>query len=203
MDSLGIEGAWVYTPRIHHDDRGSFLESFRGAEVAADLGYRLDVAQANWSVSRRGVIRGVHFADVPPGQAKYVSCVRGAIIDVVVDLRVGSPGFGAWKAVLLDDQDRRSVFIAEGLGHAFMALTEECTVLYLCSTLYAPGREHGIHPLDPALGIGWPDGMDLALSTKDAAAPLLADAERDGLLPQYADCLVHAARLRDGDRHVG
>lgn len=202
MDSLGIEGAWVITPRIHHDYRGSFLESFRGAEVAADLGYRLDVAQANCSVSRRGVIRGVHFADVPPGQAKYVSCMRGAIIDVVVDLRVGSPGFGTWKAVRLDDQDRRSVFLAEGLGHAFMSLTDECTVLYLCSTPYAPSGEHGIHPLDPALGIGWPKGMSPALSANDAAAPSLADAERDGLLPQYADCVAYTVRLRGGERHT-
>jgi len=132
MDSLGIEGAWVYIPRIYHDDRGSFLECFRGDELAAKIGYRLDVAQANCSVSRRGVIRGIHFTDVPPGQAKYVSCARGAMIDVVVDLRVGSPGFGAWAAVRLDDRNRQSVFIAEGLGHAFMALTDECTVMYLC-----------------------------------------------------------------------
>ena len=83
MDSLGIDGAWVFTPKIHHDDRGSFLESYRGDEVAVDLGYRLDIAQANCSVSRKGVIRGTHFADVPPGQAKYVSCIRGAVIDVV------------------------------------------------------------------------------------------------------------------------
>ena len=156
MDSLGIEGAWVFTPKIHRDDRGSFLESFRSDEVAADLGYRLDVAQANCSVSRRGVIRGIHFAEVPPGQAKYVSCLRGAISDVVVDLRVGSPGFGDWAAVRLDDQDRRSVFIADGLGHAFMALTEECTVLYLCSTPYAPGREHGVDPRIPPSGSAGP-----------------------------------------------
>ena len=86
MEALGIEGAWVFTPRVLRDDRGAFLEAFRGAEFAADLGYQLDVAQVNCSVSRRGVIRGIHYADVPPGQAKYVSCVRGAILDVVVDI---------------------------------------------------------------------------------------------------------------------
>ncbi len=199
MDSLGIEGAWICTPPIHRDDRGSFLESYSGEEVAATLGYRLAVAQANCSVSRRGTIRGVHFADVPPGQAKYVSCVRGAIIDVVVDLRVGSPGFGGWEAVRLDDQNRRSLFVAEGLGHAFMALTDECTVLYLCSTPYAPGRERGVHPLDPALGIDWPTDVEPVLSPKDAAASSLADALRNGLLPRYADCVAYAARLRDGE----
>lgn len=194
MDSLGIEGAWVYTPEIHHDDRGSFLESFRGDEVLADLGYRLDIAQANCSVSRRGVIRGIHFADVPPGQAKYVSCIRGEVMDVVVDLRVGSPAFGRWEAIQLDDQNRRSVFIAEGLGHAFMALTDDCTVLYLCSTSYAPGREHGVDPLDSTIGVRWPPDLEPVLSAKDAAAPSLEKALRDGLLPSYADCIAYTAR---------
>jgi dTDP-4-dehydrorhamnose 3,5-epimerase len=195
MKSLGIDGAWVFTPKIHSDVRGSFFESFRGDEVAADLGYRLDVAQANWSVSRRGAIRGVHFADVPPGQAKYVSCARGAIIDVVVDLRVGSPGFGRCESIRLDDENRRSLFIAEGLGHAFMALSDESTVIYLCSTPYAPGREHGIDPLDPSIGIGWPPDVEPVLSPKDAAAPSLAEALRSGLLPRYADCVAHHSRL--------
>jgi dTDP-4-dehydrorhamnose 3,5-epimerase len=202
MDSLGIEGAWVRAPQIHHDDRGSFLESFHAGELAEQLGYWLDIAQANCSVSRRGVIRGVHFADVPPGQAKYVSCVRGAIIDVVVDLRVGSPGFGRWEAVRLDDENRRSVFISEGLGHAFMALTDDCTVMYLCSTPYTPGREHGVDPLDPAIGIGWPADLEPLLSPKDAAAPSLAEALQDGLLPRYADCVAYTAHLRDRDPAV-
>lgn len=200
MESLGIEGAWVFTPRIHYDDRGSFLESFRGDELAADLGYRMDVAQANCSLSRRNVVRGIHFADVPPGQAKYVTCVRGAIIDVVVDLRVGSPGFGTWEAVRLDDQNRHSVFIAEGLGPAFMALTDECTVLYLCSTPYAPGREHGVNPIDPGMGIGWPMDVEPVLSAKDGAAPSLAGALRDGLLPRYEDYIAYTACLRGGNR---
>ena len=200
MESLGVDGAWICTPQIHHDDRGSFLENFRSYELATEIGYPLDVAQANCSVSRRGVIRGVHFADVPPGQAKYVSCVRGAIIDVVVDLRVGSPGFGGWEAVRLDDQDRRSILVTEGLGHAFMALTDECTVLYLCSTPYTPGREHGIQPLDPGLGIDWPTDIEPILSVKDAAAPLLTEALRDGLLPKYADCIARTASLRGEHR---
>jgi dTDP-4-dehydrorhamnose 3,5-epimerase len=199
MESLGIEGAWVFTPRVHHDDRGAFLEAFQGGEFAADLGYRLEVAQVNCSVSRCGVIRGIHYADVPPGQAKYVTCVSGAVLDVVVDLRAGSPGFGKWEALRLDDESRRAVFLAEGLGHGFMALSDEATVLYLCSTPYAPGREHGVNPLDPAIGIGWPleaavDGP--VLSAKDAAAPTLDEALRAGQLPQYADCIAYAAGLR-------
>jgi dTDP-4-dehydrorhamnose 3,5-epimerase len=199
VESLGIDGAWTFTPQQHRDDRGSFAEAFRGAEFAADLGYQLGVAQVNCSVSRRGVVRGIHYSDVPPGQAKYVTCVAGAVLDVVVDLRVGSPGFGKWETVRLDDQGRRAVFLAEGLGHGFMALSEQATVLYLCSTPYAPGREHGVHPLDPALGIAWPlDGLADApiLSGKDAAAPALDDALRSGALPTHEDCTANTKRLR-------
>ena len=200
MDPLGIEGAWVFTPRVHSDDRGSFAETFRAAEFAADLGYRLDVAQVNCSVSRRGVIRGIHYADVPPGQAKYVTCVAGAILDVIVDLRTDSPTFGKWEAVQLDAGTRRAVFLGEGLGHAFTALTDGATALYLCSTPYAPGREHGVHPLDPAIGIAWPadDGWEPVLSEKDAAAPTLADALRSGQLPRYQDCTAYQDVLRAG-----
>ena len=191
MDALDIDGAWVFTPRVLSDSRGSFLEWFRDAEFQADLGYRLDVAQANCSVSRRGVIRGIHFADVPPGQAKYVTCMRGAVLDVVVDLRVGSPGYGRWAAVPLDDETRQAVFVAEGLGHAFIALSDEAMVLYLCSTPYTPGREHGVHPLDPDIGIAWPADVEVILSDKDAAAPSLAEAQSAGLLPDYGECLAY------------
>jgi dTDP-4-dehydrorhamnose 3,5-epimerase len=196
VNPLGIEGAWVFTPQVHSDDRGSFAEAFRGAEFAADLGYRLDVAQVNCSVSRRGVIRGIHYADVPPGQAKYVTCVAGAILDVVVDLRAGSPSFGKWEAVQLDARARRAVFLAEGLGHAFMALTDDATALYLCSTPYAPGREHGVDPRDPAIGIAWPLDTEPVLSEKDAAAPTLDEALRAGLLPSYQECAGYAETLR-------
>ena len=198
MDPLGIEGAWVYTPKVYSDDRGSFAEAFRAAEFAADLGYRLDVAQANCSVSRRGVIRGIHYADVPPGQAKYITCVAGAILDVIVDLRTDSPSFGKWETVRLDAVTRRAVFLAEGLGHAFTALTDDATALYLCSTSYAPGREHGVHPLDPAIGIAWPadEGWQPVLSEKDAAAPTLEQARLAGRLPSYDDCAAYQRKLR-------
>jgi dTDP-4-dehydrorhamnose 3,5-epimerase len=169
---------------------------FTGHEFARDLGYRLEVAQVNCSVSHRGVIRGIHFADVPPGQAKYVCCVSGSIMDVVVDLRVGSPTFRSWEAVELDGAGGRALFLAEGLGHAFTARTAEATVVYLCSSPYRPGGEHGIHPLDPGIGITWPDGGEVILSDKDAAAPRLEQALAEGLLPSYDECLAHARTLR-------
>jgi dTDP-4-dehydrorhamnose 3,5-epimerase len=138
----------------------------------------------------------VHFSDVPPGQAKYVTCVRGAVLDVIVDLRVGSPAFGQWEAVRLDDDTRHAVFLAEGLGHAFMALTDDAAVVYLCSTGYAPEREHGVNPLDPQLGIAWPANIPPLLSPKDAQAPSLAEAERSGMLPSYETCSAYYERLR-------
>ena len=197
VEPLGIEGAWVFTPQIYRDERGAFLECFRSAEVTDDLRHVMNVAQANCSVSRRGVVRGIHFADVPPGQAKYVTCVSGAILDVVVDLRVGSPTFARWTAVRLDDESRRALYIAEGLGHAFMALTELATVLYLCSTPYAPAREHGVHPQDRSIGIDWPADHEVLLSDKDAAAPSLDQASRAGLLPDYGECRTFAAHLKN------
>jgi dTDP-4-dehydrorhamnose 3,5-epimerase len=197
MEPLGIEGAWVFTPRIHRDARGAFLESFRAAEFTEDLGHVMDVTQVNCSVSRRGVIRGIHFADVPPGQSKYVTCVSGAILDGVVDLRVGSPTFAHWRTVRLDDDSRQAVYLAEGLGHAFMALTQQATVMYLCSTPYAPLREHGLHPLDPDIGIDWATDEEIILSEKDDAAPSLKEATRIGLLPDYDNCIAYSTGLKN------
>ncbi|MFF4488038.1 dTDP-4-dehydrorhamnose 3,5-epimerase [Streptomyces sp. NPDC001544] len=203
MRALETAGAWVLEPKVFPDSRGSFHEWYRGAEFREATGYDLHLAQANCSVSRRGVLRGIHFADVPPGQAKYLTCVRGAVLDVIVDIRVGSPTFGRWEAVRLDDDTRTAVFLAEGLGHAFMALTDDATVVYLCSAGYAPEREHGVHPLDPELGIAWPEGIEPLLSEKDAASPSLAEAKRSGLLPTYADCSAHDEWLRAGGRLSG
>ncbi|MPZ26544.1 MAG: dTDP-4-dehydrorhamnose 3,5-epimerase [Micromonosporaceae bacterium] len=180
---LAIDGAWEVTPEQHGDRRGRFLEWFRADRLGALTGHRFQTAQANLSVSARGVVRGIHYADVPPGQAKYVTCVRGAVLDVVVDLRRGSPSFGRWDAVRLDDTDRRAVFLAEGLGHGVCALTDDATLAYLCSTVYQPAAEHTVHPLDPELAIDWPVD-DPVLSERDAAAPALRDAP----LPDHRTC---------------
>lgn len=191
ITELSIEGAFEMTPTIHGDSRGAFLEWFRAEELEAAVGHPFTLAQSNCSVSTAGTLRGVHFADVPPGQAKYVTCAVGAILDVVVDIRVGSPTYGRHEAVLLDDETRRAVYLGEGLGHAFVALTDGTVVQYLCSTPFAPAREHGIDPCDPALDIDWPttdrDGrpMELLRSAKDTAAPSLAEARESGLLPAY------------------
>ena len=203
VDELKVPGAWSFTPRQFPDPRGVFLEWFKADALEQVLGHRLQVAQANHSVSARGTLRGIHFADVPPSQAKYVYCTRGAVLDVVVDIRVGSPTFGVSDAVLLDDQDRRGIYLSEGLGHAFLALTDDANVTYLCSAPYAPGREHGISPLDPALDLPWPADVEPLLSDKDAAAPTLEQARESGLLPDWEACKAFYAGLREGGTRPG
>ncbi|MBD7948904.1 dTDP-4-dehydrorhamnose 3,5-epimerase family protein [Oerskovia sp. NPDC056781] len=199
---LSVPGAWEITPKQFGDPRGVFLEWFKSEKFEESLGHRLDLQQANMSVSSAGVLRGIHFADTPPGQAKYVTCPKGAVLDVVVDIRVGSPTFGQWDSVLLDDTDRRAIYLGEGLGHAFLSLEDDSTVVYLCSTGYSPGREHGIHPLDPEVGIEWPtsarDGSPLTpmLSEKDLVAPGLGEAAAQGLLPTLEQVNEHLESLR-------
>jgi len=195
LRALSISGAFEFTPRQFGDDRGTFLEWFKSDALAEAIGHRLELAQANCSVSHRGVVRGIHFSDVPPGQAKYVTCVRGSVLDIVVDIRVGSPTFGSYEFIRLDDVDRRAVYLSEGLGHGFIALEDDATVMYLCSTGYAPDREHGIHPLDPTLAIEWPEGLEPILSEKDSVAPSLAQAQASGLLPTYAATESYVAVL--------
>ena len=193
---LSIADAYEITPRQFPDGRGVFLESFRGDLLAEHLGHRPRVVQTNVSVSSRGTVRGIHFADVPPSQAKYVTALTGSLLDFVVDIRVGSPTFGQWEAVLLDTVDRRAVYLPEGMGHAFAALEDDTTAMYLVTAPYAPAREHGIHPLDPQVGLQLPEGMqEPLLSPKDASAPTLAEAAEQGLLPTYAACQEFYASL--------
>lgn len=195
---LDIEGAWEVTPRQFPDGRGVFLESFRGDRLAEVVGHRPDIVQTNVSMSSRGTVRGVHFADIPPSQAKYVTALSGSFIDYIVDIRVGSPTFGQWDSVLLNTRDRRAVYLSEGLGHAICALEDDSTVLYLCTASYAPDREHGVNPLDPEIGLDLPDGLEPILSPKDRAAPTLRDADAAGLLPTMDNARDFARSLRSG-----
>ncbi len=184
---LSIPDSYEISPVQRSDERGVFLEWYRFDRLAEVVGHPLNLRQANTSVSRRGVVRGIHFADVPPGQAKYVTTTHGAVLDFIVDIRVGSPTFGQWDTVLLDDVDRKAIYIAEGLGHAFVALTDDATVSYLVTDIYNPSAEHGINPLDPDVALVFPDEAgELVLSPKDTEAPSLAEAVAGGLLPRVA-----------------
>ena len=195
---LAIPGAWEITPQQHSDDRGVFYEWFTDSGFQAFAGHRLDLQQANCSVSATGVLRGLHFAQLPPSQAKYVTCLHGAVFDVVVDIRVGSPTYGQWDSVLLDDRDRRSVYLSEGLAHGFLALQDNSTVMYLCSTGYAPAREHTVLATDPAIDIHWPS-TEHVLSDRDAEAPTLDEVKAAGLLPTWDDTRAFVEDLRRRD----
>jgi len=193
---LAVPGAFEFTPRVFPDDRGLFVCPFEEEAFLKAVGHPLRLAQTNHSRSRRGVVRGMHFADVPPGQAKYVYCPQGALLDVVLDIRFGSPTFGVWDTVHLDPIEFRAVYVPEGVAHGVMALEDDSVISYLCSTGYNPGREHGLDPLDPAVGLPWPAEVEIVMSDKDRAAPSLAAARESGLLPSFADCQAYYQRLR-------
>ncbi|TCO65735.1 dTDP-4-dehydrorhamnose 3,5-epimerase family protein [Actinocrispum wychmicini] len=195
---LSIAGAFEFQPQTFADGRGMFAAPFQGDAFAEAVGHPLRLGQTNHSVSRRGTIRGVHFADTPPGQAKYIYCPRGAMLDVIVDIRVGSPTFGQWECVKLDAHTYSAVYVPEGLGHGFFALEDDTAMIYLCSTGYNPSGEHGITPMDPTLDLPWPADIEPVLSDKDQNAPTLAEAADAGLLPSYEKCMAHYQSLREG-----
>ena len=193
---LKIPDSYEITPKQFGDDRGVFLEWYRFDRLAEVVGHSIDLRQANTSVSRRGVVRGIHFADVPVGQAKYVTATHGAVLDYVVDIRVGSPTFGQWDSVLLDGVDRRAIYLGEGLGHAFVALTDDATVSYLVTDTFKADREHGIDPLDPEIGLVFPpEAGEALLSPKDTSAPTLSEAAASGLLPTWDDMRAYYSTL--------
>lgn len=174
--TTGLPGLVVVEPVVHHDARGFFHESFR-ADRMAQLGIRESWVQDNHSRSARGVLRGMHFS-VGDGQAKLVRCARGAVLDVAVDIRRGSPTFGRWEAVVLDDETLREVYLPVGFAHGFVVISEVADVIYRCSSYYDPAVERGFAWDDPDVAIPWPD-LTLEVSDRDASAPLLRDIAHD------------------------
>ena len=185
---LKIEGSWVFTPKMFPDERGSFHEVFKLPLLTETLGLGFEVKQVNQSVSKKGVIRGIHWADVPPGQAKYVFCSKGSIWDVVIDIRVGSPTFGQFDGEVISAENGKCVLIREGLGHVFLSLEDDTVVNYLCSEPFSPTTEYGINPLDTDLAIPFGSmisGANFEVSPKDEEAPSLQQAQAANLLPIY------------------
>ncbi|MEU6812777.1 dTDP-4-dehydrorhamnose 3,5-epimerase [Streptomyces sp. NPDC046831] len=193
---LAVQDAYELVPPTFPDRRGVYCAPFQAAVLADVLGFTPAFVQVSHAVSHRGAVRGPHYADVPPGQAKYAFCTQGSLLDFVVDVRVGSPTFGAYDTVRLDATGYHAVYLAEGLAHAVIALEPGTTLTYLTSTGYNPAAEHGIDPTDPDLGLPLPEGLELILSDKDRSAPSLARALAEGRLPRYEDCLAHYDRLR-------
>ncbi len=191
FQATSIPGAWLFSANTLSDSRGSFQESFRLDQIESTLGRPFAVKQINQSVSKAGVVRGIHFAKNPPGQAKYVACTRGSIWDIVVDLRLGSPSFGSSIGTLLTAENGAAVLIEKGLGHAFVSLEDDSSVSYLCDEYYSPENEYGVSVFDEDLKI---DLTAIAakykidqwlLSEKDQTAPALSKLQASGVLPTY------------------
>lgn len=197
---MEIPNAFRITPDRHPDRRGTFHEAFRAEDLSETIGYEFVVGQANYSVSRRNTVRGIHSTMIPPGQAKLVTCVRGEVMDVVVDLRIGSPTYGKFDVTHQSGESGIAVYLADGLGHAFLALTDDACMNYLCSEAYVPGTMTEINALDPDIGIPWELTGEPIMSDKDAAAPPLAEAAEQGVLPTYDECLKHYAALGSAGR---
>ncbi|HEV8657863.1 MAG TPA: dTDP-4-dehydrorhamnose 3,5-epimerase [Thermoanaerobaculia bacterium] len=174
-----LSGVLLLEPKIWSDDRGFFLETYH-IERFREAGIGAEFVQDNQSRSQRGVLRGLHYQE-PNAQGKLIRCSRGAMFDVAVDIRVGSPQFGKWFGVELNDENQQILWVPAGFAHGFCALTDDCDVTYKCTAFYDPGTERAIVWNDPDIGIDWPISQP-RLSTKDAMAPRLKDAQ---VLPQY------------------
>lgn len=195
---LAVRDAIAFTPRVFPDERGLTVSPFQATAFMAATGQVFfRVAQTLHSTSRRSVVRGLHFSTVPPGTVKYVSCPQGSALDIVVDIRLGSPTFKKWDAVLLDQRDFRSVYVPIGVGHAFIALEDNTVMSYLLSGEYVADNELTLSVLDPLLSLPIPEELEPIMSERDRAAPTLAEADAAGILPRYAECEIieHALSL--------
>jgi dTDP-4-dehydrorhamnose 3,5-epimerase len=184
---LKISGSWKIEFQKFEDNRGFFYESFKAEEFPKLIGRKFDIKQTNTSSSSKGSVRGIHYALIPPSQAKLVQCQRGSIKDYVIDIRIGSPTFGQFEEIALDEKSASAVFIEEGLAHAFVALENNTVVTYYVSEKYNPEREKGINPFDKKLNVKWPE-IELILSEKDQVAISLEESKNQGLLPLFDDC---------------
>jgi dTDP-4-dehydrorhamnose 3,5-epimerase len=184
---LKISGSWKIEFQKFDDNRGFFYESFKEEDFKKQIGRNLNIKQTNTSSSSKGSVRGIHYALVPPSQAKLVQCQRGSIKDYVIDIRVGSPTFGQFEEIELNENSASAIFIEEGLAHAFVALENQTVVTYFVTEKYNPEREKGIDPFDKTLNVNWPD-LELILSEKDKQAISLEESKSQGLLPTFDEC---------------
>ena len=193
---LKIKGSWEISLEQFIDNRGSFFESFRLNSLENIIGRKFDVKQSNTSISRAGSIRGIHFAQVPPSQAKYIQCQKGSILDFVIDVRVGSPTFGQHVSIELNSKIPKAIFIEEGLAHAFIALEDDTIVTYFVNQYFNPTNEKAINPLDSEISINW-GNLKYLISEKDKNAKTLSEMQELGHLPIYEDCLKLIETLKN------
>jgi dTDP-4-dehydrorhamnose 3,5-epimerase len=185
--ALKISGSWQIEFQKFEDSRGYFYESFKEENFQKQIGRQLSIKQTNTSSSAKGSVRGIHYALVPPSQAKLVQCQRGSIKDYVIDIRVGSPTFGKFEEIELSESSPTAIFIEEGLAHAFVALENNTIVTYYVNEKFNPEREKGINPFDKTLNVQWPD-LELILSEKDKSAISLDEAKSQEILPLFDEC---------------
>jgi dTDP-4-dehydrorhamnose 3,5-epimerase len=188
LTPLGLEGAWLAESPIWNDNRGHFREWFKQEEVLSKTGIDFSVQQANISLSQRGVIRGIHYSLAPGGQSKWVTCVQGSILDVIVDIRPKSETFRKYEILDLNGNEGRALLIGAGLGHGFLSLEDNTVTAYLLSSGYNTNLEHAVNFFDKDLDIDISNelvNMKPLLSEKDILAPGLMDLERQNLLPPY------------------
>jgi dTDP-4-dehydrorhamnose 3,5-epimerase len=182
---LSIHGAWLLQSRVFADDRGTFSEWFKSSLLTELTGESFEPVQANVSVSNAGVIRGIHYSLAPRGQAKLVTVLRGSILDVAIDVRVGSPTFGSFESAVMTAGDGQAMFLRSDMAHAFQALEDNTVVSYLVSSEYSPTDEKEISPMCSTLNIQWSEGLRVVLSEKDRVAPDIAKQSAAKLLPSF------------------
>ena len=187
LQELSIEGAYLATHRVFPDERGLFREWFKAEEISS-IDNSFSVHQANYSKSKQWVIRGIHYSLAPEGQSKVVTCASGAVIDVLVDLRLNSPSYLKVEYIELSEDSGNVVYIPSGVGHGFFVESESASVVYLTSSGYSPEFEKAICPTDPALGIKWPLPISALgiISKADTEAPTLSQAVEEGILPNFS-----------------
>lgn len=198
ISEMTVPGAYRIEPEPHPDSRGRFYETIRSSALLDASGWDFAVRQVNFSVSRKNTVRGIHGTVVPPGQVKFVTCVRGRALDIAVDIRVGSPTFGHYDVTEQSGESGTAVYLPDGIGHAFLALTDDTCMCYLCSTEYVPGTMIELDALDPDLGLPFGLTEPAIRSAKDAAAPTLWQAAAAGLLPTYEQCPSRPFPLPNG-----
>lgn len=186
FSELNISGSWLIEFNKFEDNRGFFYESFRSDFIFDKLKRKFEIKQTNTSYSSKGSLRGLHYALIPPSQAKYIQCQKGSILDFIIDIRIGSPTFGKFQMIELNEKSAKAIFIEEGLAHAFVAMQDETIVTYYVNQTYNPDKEKGINPFDKELNITWPN-LDLKLSAKDEKEISLNEAKNLNLLPIYSE----------------
>ena len=176
---LEIQGCWVFQPNVHSDSRGDFFEWFQKDSFYEIEGEKFHLAQANCSISKKGVLRGIHYTKSAPGQSKIVTVLNGAVFDVLVDLRKSSPTFKKWQLVKLEADTPKTIYIPWGVGHGFLSLEDNTAFTYLCDARYNPSNEFDLDAFDSEIGIEWPTGIEIIRSSKDENAMSFRESFHD------------------------